>query len=205
MSALGLVAILLLFVVMSLIATRYSSEIYSIADSSGVIGMIVYVLITTVAVVVAPISTVPLIPVAASAWGWFTAGVLSVIGWVIGAQIAFYIARHFGKPLVQRFVPLDKLDMLMASFPKKNLFWAVVFFRMVVPVDVLSYAVGLFTRMDYRSYFFATLVGVSPFAFVLAYAGTLPMGFQVAAFLAGVVVILIGYVVYRQQIKQNTP
>jgi len=52
---------------------------------------------------------------------------------------------------------------------------------MTVPVDVLSYVLGLFSRMKSAPYFFATLIGVAPFAFVFAYAGTLPFLYQMEA------------------------
>lgn len=36
-------------------------------------GMFVYVLVVIIAVVIAPISTMPLLPVASNLWGWFLA------------------------------------------------------------------------------------------------------------------------------------
>ena len=180
--------IALLFVFVSLIASKYENEISAFAQSGGMSGMVAYVFITMLAIVVAPISTIPLIPVASGLWGWFMAAVLSIIGWTIGAQAAFYLARHFGRPLVEKIVSIDKLNKLEKRFPKRNLFWTVIFFRMAVPVDVLSYALGLFSNMNSRSYFFATVIGITPFAFVFAYAGTLDVRFQLLALLAGVIV-----------------
>ncbi|MBI2459741.1 MAG: VTT domain-containing protein [Parcubacteria group bacterium] len=159
--------------------------------------MAAYIFFTIIAVVFAPVSTLPLIPLATSVWGWFIAGMLSIVGWTIGAQIAFYIARYFGKPLVKKLISFDKLNKFENYFPKQNTFWAVVFFRMVIPVDVLSYALGLFSRMNGFSYFLATLIGVAPFAFILAYAGTLSVGFQIAALGAGFMMIFIGYSVKK--------
>lgn len=182
-STLGLALMAVLFVLASLFAKEYENELRAMVGRDGAIGMGAYVLITMLAIVIAPVSTLPLIPVAVSVWGWVVAGTLSIIGWAIGSQIAFHLARRFGKPLVQKIVSLDKLAALEERFSEKNLFWTVVLLRMMIPVDILSYALGLFSRMGASSYFLATLIGITPFAFIFAYVGTFPLGLQVTALL----------------------
>jgi len=189
---LGVAVILALFVFLSFIATSYKSEINMLAERGGSFGVIIYIFITILAIVIAPISTVPLIPLASGLWGWFTAAILSIIGWAIGAQIAFHIARYFGKPLVEKFISIDKLTRFEARFSKQNMFWTVVFLRMTIPVDILSYSIGLFSNMQSRIYFFATLIGITPFAFVIAYAGTLTVWLQLMVFLV-VAIIFMGW------------
>ncbi|OJI08944.1 MAG: hypothetical protein COV08_02525 [Candidatus Vogelbacteria bacterium CG10_big_fil_rev_8_21_14_0_10_49_38] len=190
LSILGVAVILALFVFLSFITTSYKNEINVLAERGGVFGMIAYVLVTVIAVVVAPISTIPLIPVASGLWGWFVAGVLSIAGWAIGAQIAFQLARSFGKPLVAKLISLEKIARFEERLSKEHMFWTIVFLRVVIPVDVLSYAVGLFSNMKSGMYFFATLVGIAPFAFVLAYAGTLTVWLQFMVFLIVAVIFI---------------
>jgi len=57
---------------------------------------------------------------------------------------------------------------------------------MGIPVDILSYAVGLFTDIHAITYFWATLVGIVPFAFIFSYAGMFPWYLQISAFIIGI-------------------
>jgi len=94
---------------------------------------------------------------------------------------------------VSRFVSLDKIKKFEASFSSEHIFWAVVLLRLSVPVDVLSYALGLFSTMSVRSYLFATLIGVTPFAFIFSYTGTLAPGLQIIVVLELLFFLLIVY------------
>lgn len=114
---LGIVLIAMLFIGSSYLANSYEETIQSLITSdNSVIGMVAYVFITTIAIVVAPISTLPLIPIAVSIWGWFLVGILSIVGWTIGSQIAFMLARRFGKSFIQKFYSLEKLQKVENKF-----------------------------------------------------------------------------------------
>jgi len=193
LSILGIVVILILFILASFIVHTYESEINMLTERGGAFGMIAYIFIVVLAIVIAPISTVPLIPIASGLWGWFMAGVLSITGWAIGAQIAFHLARHFGKPLVEKLIPIDKLNKFEERFLKEHIFWTIVFLRLVIPVDILSYAIGLFSNIKSSIYFFATVIGILPFAFVLAYAGTLTVWLQLIVFLVVATIFISWY------------
>jgi len=193
LSILGVAVILALFVFLSFITTSYENEINALAERGGVFGMIAYVFVTVISVVVAPISTIPLIAAASGLWGWFMAAILSIIGWTIGAQIAFHLARSFGKPLIEKLISIEKLARFEKRFSKEHMFWTIVFFRIIIPVDILSYAVGLFSNVKSRVYFLATVIGISPFAFVLAYTGTLTVWLQFMVFLIVAVIFISWY------------
>jgi len=197
---LGILFIVLLFIFASYLAREYEENITSIVSDNSTLGMLYYVIITAVAVVVAPVSTLPLIPIASVAWGWFIAGALSILGWVLGSQIAFLLARRYGKPLVQKMVSLERLERYEKRLPEKNIFWTVVLLRMVVPVDVLSYAVGLFSEMKSRTYFLATILGVIPFAFIFAYTGTLSIGTQLIVYIEVAALIFLVYMLKNKKI-----
>lgn len=137
----------------------------------GLIGYGAYVGALVLAVVLAPVTVLPLIPAAAGIFGPFVTGVLSVIGWTIGAVIAFLLARHVGRPILSFFASLEDIEKLETKFPQKDTFLGLVLLRMIVPVDLLSYAIGLLSSMPLRTYVYATALGVAPFSFVFAYAG----------------------------------
>ncbi len=186
-----------LFGIASYVSHTYETALQTLVGQDTVWGMVAYVGVTIGAVVVAPFSTVPLIPIATALWGWKYAAFLSMVGWVIGAQIAFFLARRFGAPLVERLVSVEKIRTLEEKLPKKDFFWTVVMLRTTLPVDLLSYGLGLFSSMSSWAYFWATLIGITPFAFAFAYAGTLPIGMQIMMALTVGVVVAVVYVVRR--------
>ncbi len=173
-----------LFIIAIFLSAQYADVIASsIGDS--IWGMMLYMLLAIIATVVAPLSSIPLLPVAVQAWGPITAALLSIAGWTIGAMIAFFISRYFGHILEKRIPSIHKLKSMSARIPQKNAFWAILLLRISVPVDILSYAIGLFTTVPTPTYFFATLLGVVPFAFVLSFAGTFPWYIGLTAFVGG--------------------
>lgn len=155
-------------------------------------GMPLYVLVTVIAIVIAPISMIPFIPLAVGLWGAVTAALLNIAGWTIGSAIAFLIARIFGHSLVMRLIGAKSINKIERFLPQKHLFWSVVFLRMVLPVDLLSYALGLFTNMRFFSYLLASFIGIVPFSFVFSYAAELPLAYQliVGAVVIALVVII---------------
>lgn len=184
------IVVALLFILASYLAQRYMGLLMDMAGA-GISGIVIYILLLVVAIVLAPVTTLPLLPFAATTWGWFWAAIYSIIGWTLGGIIAFWLARHYGQPLIKKIASWETIKGLEERIPRGNLFWSVVFLRMVIPVDVLSYALGLFSTMKLVKYGLATLIGVAPFAFALSYVGTMPLPYQLGAlFLAGLLLWL---------------
>ncbi|MAH03199.1 hypothetical protein CMI39_00220 [Candidatus Pacearchaeota archaeon] len=189
--------IILIFIVLSYIV-QTNLEYFKDIIGDGFVGMFFYVLITIIAVVVAPVTAMPfLLPIAANLWNWVFVAILSIIAWTIGAIIAFILARIYGVRIVKKFVSIDKITKFEKMIPKKNIFWSVVFLRMVIPVDILSYALGIFSKISIRSYLLATLIGVAPFAFILSYLGQMPFYYQIVAFLIAIIIIISGVIIKK--------
>lgn len=135
------------------------------------LGPFIYIGVVMVSIVIMPLNTMPLVPFATKFWGPIPAALYAIIGWTIGATVAFFIARYLGRPVLQYFVSLEKLERWEKRIPQNIEFVAVVLLRMAIPVDILSYALGVFTKISIHKYMLATLIGVSPFSFIWAYAG----------------------------------
>ena len=155
--------------------------------------MVAYVVIAVIATVAAPISAGPLIPIAANVWGVAVTAALSILGWTIGSLIAFAIGRRYGLPLAQKFFSVRNLESMHKHIPKEKIFWSVVLLRIMIPVDLLSYALGVFGVLGWRRYTLATIIGITPFAFIFAYLGTLPISYQLFSIPAGILLIFIVY------------
>jgi len=185
--------IVALFVVSSFYSQKYGEEAKIFVGRGGAFGMVAYAVIAVIATVAAPISAAPLIPIAANTWGVAVTAALSILGWTIGSLVAFAIGRRYGLPLAQKFISVHNLEKLHKHIPQKRIFWSVVLLRIMIPVDLLSYALGIFGVLGWRRYTLATIIGITPFAFIFAYLGTLSVSYQLFSIPAGILLIFIVY------------
>ncbi len=185
--------IVALFVVSAFYSQKYDEEAKIFVEKGGVFGMVAYVVIAVIATVAAPISAGPLIPIAANVWGVAVTAALSILGWTIGSLVAFAIGRRYGLPLAQKFFSVRNLENMHKHIPQERIFWSVVLLRIMIPVDLLSYALGIFGVLGWRRYTLATIIGITPFAFIFAYLGTLPVSYQLFSIPAGILLIFIVY------------
>ena len=195
----SLFLIVLLFILFSYLLQANAEYFHELVGKNNILSIISYISLLIVAVVIAPISFLPLIVVASNTWGWFYAGIFSIIGWSIGSAIAFVIARFFGAPAVRKFISFKKIEAIENKITQKNIFWSIIALRMIVPVDIISYALGLFSTVNFRTYMLATIIGITPFAFIFAYIGTIPLYYQLFALLAIALFLVIGYWIYLRE------
>ncbi len=199
----NLISIFLIFLVFVLVSFFVQRNIFYIELMIGEVpflfSALTYFLLAFVTTVVAPLTSVPLMPVATSLWGWKITAFLSILSWSLGSLVAFFIARKLGKPFIRRFVSIKKIEKFEDKIPKKNMFWTIVFLRIVIPADVLSYALGIFSKIGYGTYTWATIVGISPFAILLSYAGDIDIKAQFVMFLAFLFVLLIFYFLQKKK------
>jgi uncharacterized membrane protein YdjX (TVP38/TMEM64 family) len=157
-------------------------------EQRRLLGGCVYFALNVLDAVLAPGATLPLIPVAARVWGPVPAAILTTAGWTAGSLVAFLIARRWGYPLVRKLTSIERVKQLRRYIPE-DLFWSVVLLRMVMPMDVISYVLGLFTDMKWSRYVVATALGVAPSAFVLAFLGKLTHAYELITFGIGAAAI----------------
>ena len=182
------------FIIASYYTNIYFEEIEQlIGDSVG--GMLVYVIINIIDVILAPVSLIAVIGVASNIWGWIISALLTIIGWTLGGYIAFKITRKFGVPLIDKFIKLEKLHEIEKKVDSNHLFWSIVILRIIIPADLLSYALGLFSGISTKKYILATIIGVTPLGVTLAYLGSMPFEFQIIGFITVGVIIVTGIIV----------
>ena len=104
------------------------------------------------------------------AFGKFWGAVYLMIGAMIGSSVAFFISRSLDKRIIEKIVK-GKIKDFDESMKTKG-FVTVLFFRLIpiIPHEVLNYACGL-TKISFRDYFFATLIGLIPGILISAYFG----------------------------------
>jgi uncharacterized membrane protein YdjX (TVP38/TMEM64 family) len=122
-------------------------------------------------------------------FGMWWGAALSWSSSMIGAAVCFYLARLFGRPLVERIVGEASLEFADSFFKRYGKY--AVFLARLIPVisfDVISYASGL-TAMGFWEFFIATGLGQLPATLVYSYLGQSLTGTIRIIFWAFVIVI----------------
>ncbi len=166
-------------------------------------GAIIYSLIVILAIVIAPVSSIPLIPIMSGLFGWVFTGFITLISWTLGSIITFYIAKIFGIPIISKLIPLKKLEKLEKKIMLKDSFLTILILRTVIPVDILSYALGLFSKINILKYTLATILGVIPVIFILSYAGSVSLKMQLTIFI-GVFLIIFIILLVKEILNKKT-
>ena len=142
--------VILLFILVSYY-TRQNIEFLKGLIGNDFRGILIYILITIFAIVFAPVSMMPLIPLASNIYGIFFSAIINIIGWTIGSFIVFFICRKYGVKLIKKFVSLENIYKWENKIPKKKVFFTLILLRMTVPVDILSYALSLLTKINVKT------------------------------------------------------
>jgi uncharacterized membrane protein YdjX (TVP38/TMEM64 family) len=136
-------------------------------------------------------STVPIL-------GWLIAFICNTIGILLGASVAFFLARIYREPLVSRFASLNNIHKLEKQVTGKKQFVALVAFRLfTVPVvDISSYVIGL-TEISYFKFALATFLASIPTVFAF-YFGAEVYGriFGKNLFVGIVTVLIVGSIYF---------
>lgn len=146
------------------------SPLQSWIEQHKVLGGVAYLAAVVASVVLLPLSSLPLLPFVARLYGVWVTALLSAGGWWIGSLIAFQLAR-LGRRYLERFTSLAAVDRLEDRIPRDIGFGGIVILRMIFPVDIVSFALGLLKHLRFSTYAIASLIGIVPFSFVLTYAG----------------------------------
>jgi uncharacterized membrane protein YdjX (TVP38/TMEM64 family) len=175
----------------------------SFIDRRPAWGLLLYLLLNILDAVILPGATLPLIPVAAHVWGPIVTGLATTGGWTSGSLAAFLIARRWGAPIVEKITSMRRVREMKRYIPE-DLFWSIVLVRLVLPMDVISYVLGLFTKIGWSRYAAATAMGLAPPAFLLAFLGKLPHAYEIIAFGIGGGLVVVSLIVARRRRRVPT-
>ncbi len=195
---LSLAVVIILFIMISFIG-QYYLEYFKNFIGREVFGIVSYILVIIFLTILAPLSSLPLIPLGSALFGPFFNALFNIVSWSIASATIFFICRKYGVPIVKRIVSLDKIKKAEEKISEKREFWSLVFLRMVIPVDILSYALGLFSKISFSRYILSTIIGITPFAFVFSYLGSFPVIWQLLGLGIALILILTGIAINRRR------
>ena len=178
------------------LAQEYAVPIREVVSANELAGIVVFVVTSIVAVLVPLLTNLPLVPIAVMAWGpWWTA-LLLLLGWVIGATLSFVLGRHARGWILRYFPSVTRHGRIDRLIHPRHRMASLIMLRMTFPVDVLSYALGLFSPgTGVGDIVLSTVIGAAPFALLFALFPSLSTTTQLVIFGASTAVFAI-YVVW---------
>jgi uncharacterized membrane protein YdjX (TVP38/TMEM64 family) len=181
--------VIALFAAAVLLAREYALPIQDVLAAHGRLGIALFVATSALAVLMPLLTNLPLVPFAVLAWGpWWTASLL-VLGWLIGATLSFTLGRRSSAWVLRQFPSVKRHADIERLIHPHHRMLSLVLLRMTFPVDVLSYALGLFSRRTtLAESVVSTAVGSAPFAVLFALFPTLSTTAQAALFGASALV-----------------
>lgn len=149
------------------------TALVALVETYGKLGLTAVMVLQTI---IAPIPSEALLMFAGAVMNISDVLIFGGTGLIIGSVIAFFIARHGGRPIITKMIGkkwVNNVDVWVS----KNGAKAILFTRLVpiIPFDLISYVSGV-TSMSFREYFIATVIGAIPRCLFLAYAGSIAGG-----------------------------
>jgi len=202
----GILLTVVLFVALSQWSQQHAVLLQDLTTQAGFVGVLSYILIMAASIVFAPLGTAFLLPVAATSYGPFWAAIYSIVGWTIGSLGAFFIARHFGFKKYKETEFMRRIQSYEASVPRLQFYGLIILFRIALPVDGVSYALGFVSTISYPAFLMTTILGITPLAFVFTFATTLSATVQLTVGVSATLLFLSAtYVAYRGYINNPDP
>jgi uncharacterized membrane protein YdjX (TVP38/TMEM64 family) len=199
----GLFVFLAIFLCISFFSKVFSQELRVLIGFKFPFGLLSYVFLVILGETLIPVSTLPFLPIASMLWGSFLTAYATIFAWMVSAIIDFALARRYGRPLVNRIVGKEETSNIGRSIPEEHLIWSVILFRLIFPIGLVSYALGLFAPMRWSSYLLSTAIGVVFFAFLLTQILTWPLPYRMLAETAGIIATILGYVWVRRRVLRQ--
>ncbi|WP_435365192.1 TVP38/TMEM64 family protein [Haloarchaeobius sp. DYHT-AS-18] len=150
---------------------RDPDAIRTVVDGFGPLAPLVFVLLQTLQVVVAPVPGQVLAFAAGYLFGAGPGFAYSMTGATVGTYLALLLARRYGRPYVERVVApdaLDRFDDFLGEYGLAGVF--VVFLLPGFPDDVICFAAGM-SDLDVRKLVLVSVAGRTPGYLVLVFSG----------------------------------
>jgi len=129
--------------------------------SLGILAPIVFILLSIIETVIAPIPGQIIGLAGGFVFGWWGLA-LNFVATAIGCFIVFYLSRRFGRPLAEKMIKkssLDKFDDLTRE--KGSLVFFLIFLIPGLPNDIICYIAGL-TEIPIKRLMLLVLLGRLP-------------------------------------------
>ncbi len=151
-----------LFMDMLEVFKRYSDE------NTGA-AIFLFLIFAALSAMLAPFSSIPLVPISVAVWGSPMTLVLLLTGWITGGVAAYFIGYVLGRPVVRHIITEEKINYYRSKIPARSEFTLLLLFRLAMPAEIPGYLLGMI-RYHFAKYVAITLLAEIPFALIAVYA-----------------------------------
>lgn len=140
-------------------------RLQTIVNQFGVFGPIIYIVLRAAASVLAPFSSGPLQLASGVLFGFVPAVIYTIVGSTLGYSISFWIARRYGRSVVQRLVG-DNIQRVDRYISRLESVRGLLIARVVLSFgyDFIAYAAGLSRTRFWLFLVVTMLLGIVPTA-----------------------------------------
>lgn len=148
-----------------------SAKISNFINSTGVFAPILLILLLTSQCLFPLISASIAIVLSGAIFGFYLGTLYSLIGFIIGASINFWLSRKFGRGLEHKLATAKEISHFDRLFKKDGA--SIVFLGILLspfPMAVLFFFAGL-SKIKYGKFLMAALLGAIPYIALLNFFG----------------------------------
>ena len=168
------------------------------------LALLVFTGLAALSAMVAPLSSVPLVPFAITAWGELPVLSFLLAGWLLGGAGSYAVGRYAAYPFIKKFAAYDTVTYYRDKMSTRKQFWFVMLFRLAMPAELPGYVLGGL-RYSFGKYMVATLVPELIMAVFTIYATRAFLAEEVFLFIgiliAGVGFLLLFIRVFHDRLK----
>ena len=153
--------------------TNDQNAIKSVVTEAGIFAPLIFVLIVIIEVVIAPIPGSPIYFISGIIFPPLIGALLAIIGNIIGAYLAFLLARFYGRKIIEKFITKKDLKLL-DKFSKEEGAITIFLLRLnpLTSTDLFSYLAGI-SKLNLKKFLIATSLGLIPSIVTQAYLGNI--------------------------------
>ena len=174
-------AILLVVMVAALITLALSDPVHravlqvfeaakSIIEQHPFAGAALFVVLSSLAAMLAFFSSAVLVPPAVYAWGPVACAALLWAGWMLGGLASYGLAYRFGAPVMRWLAPGKSIEKYQAKIRKEASFGFILLFQLALPSEIPGLVLGL-AHFPLDRYLLALAVVEMPYAVLTTVLG----------------------------------
>jgi uncharacterized membrane protein YdjX (TVP38/TMEM64 family) len=168
----------------------------------GMWGPLALVTLNAIQIVVAPLPGYVMQVAAGYLFGPIWGGVWGALGVLIGSMAAMWLARFFGRPLVEQVAGSDRLEQWeQLTFSTSTVVWFII---LLAPTGDLPYFMAGLSQVSFTKIFLLTMAIRVPSTMVVAAAGAgvwLFSGWQLVAIFIALGVLLLVFLRYQNRLQ----
>jgi len=179
-----------------------------LAAARPVAAMLLIVLFSALAAMLAFVSSWVVVPFAVFTWGPAVALALLWIGWLLGGAATYAVGRFVGRPAVRWLVRGDRLARYEQRFVQEMPFYVVLLVQLALPSEIPGYLLGT-VRYSFARYLAALGLVEFAYAVLTVYLGDGLVERRLVPVFAGLALLAFGTLAaaygLRGRLKAQTP